>query len=167
MARKKIVLEPHLKSWDEVDTALKQVAECERVLANLNTDMNDALDAIKKQYAEMAKPVNDKIKHLDTDICRFVTDHRAEIPGKTMVLNFGKTGFRITSKLKYKRKAADVVAALERLKLSDCIKTTKKVIADTLKKKPVDVLEAVGAYLEKKDEFWYETTKEELQAPSD
>jgi len=167
MARKKVQQELNIKSWQEVDDSLKRIAECERVLDDMTNNMNYELDQIKEKYAAMAKPVQERIGHLETDISEFVTVRRSEIPGKTMVLNFGQTGFRIASKIKYKQKAPEVVAALLRLGLRDCVKTTQTVIADALKRKPVDTLEAVGAYIERKDEFWYEVTREALQTPEE
>lgn len=165
MARKKVKLECRLKSWDDVDNAMKQVAECERVMSDLTNDMNTELDEVKRRYADLAKPVQEKIDHYSADICQYVTENRGDMEGKTKELNFGRTGFRISSKLKFNKgvKAEAVVATLQRLKMTDCIKVKATVIADTLKKKPLEVLEAVGAYLYKKDEFWFETKQDVIQ----
>lgn len=166
MARKKVIPECRLHSWDDVDKTMKQVAACERVMGDLNNDMNTELDEIKRKYADLAKPVQEKLDHYGADICQFVTEHRGDMDGKTKELNFGRTGFRISTKLKYSKnvKAQDVIAALIRLKLTDCVKTTQTVIADTLKKKPLEVLSEVGAFLDKKDEFWFETKRDEIQS---
>ncbi len=163
--RKKVKLDCHLKSWNDVDATMKQVAECERVMSDLTNDMNTELDEIKRRYAEQAKPVQEKIDHYSADICQYVTENRAEMEGKTKELNFGRTGFRISTKLKYSKgvKAADVVVSLLRLGLQNCVKTTQTVIADTLKKQPLEVLSEVGAYLDKKDEFWFETKQDVIQ----
>lgn len=165
MARTKVKLECRLKSWSEVDDSMKQVSECERVMDELTTDMNTELDRVKARYAEMAKPVQERIDQQSADICQFVTEHRSEMDGKTRELNFGRTGFRISTKLKYNKgiKAADVVAALVKLRLTDCVKTTQAVIADRLKAQPLEVLDTVGAYLDRRDEFWFETKRDTIQ----
>lgn len=165
MARTKVKLECHLKSWGDVDEAMKRLAECERIRDGLTSDMNAELDAVKNRYAAMTAPVLERIAHYNADVCEFVTQHRGDMEGKTKELNFGSTGFRISTKLKYNRgvKSADVVAALLRLKLKDCIKTTQTVITDALRKKPADVLNEVGAYLDKEDAFWLETKRETIQ----
>lgn len=163
--RQKMKATCRLHSWDDVDATMKQYAACERVMGDLNNDMNTELDEIKKKYAALAKPVQERLDHYGEDVRQYVTENRTDMEGKTKELNFGRTGFRISTKLKYSKgiKAGDVVAALLRLKLTDCVKTTQTVIADTLKKKPVDVLDEVGAFLDKSDEFWFETKREEIQ----
>lgn len=165
MARVKIIPACRLKSWKDVDETLRQIAECERVKADLENNMNAEIAEITKTYAEMAAPVQEKIDHYSADICQYVTENRGDLKGKTKKLNFGSTGFRISTKLKYNKgvKSADVIAALERLGLKDCIKSTKTVIADNLKKKPRKVLVNVGAYLKETDGFWYETKSEVIQ----
>ncbi len=165
MARKKIKMECRLKSWDDVDLTMKQVAECERVLSDLNNNMNMELDEVKRRYAELAKPVQERVDHYSADICQYVTENRGTMDSKTKELNFGRTGFRLSTKLKYNKglKSADVVAALLQHGLQECVKTTQTVIADALKKKPADVLDKVGAYLDRKDEFWFETKQESIQ----
>lgn len=169
MSRTKVKAECRLKSWGDVDHTMKQLADCERVHDELTGNMNAELDAIKKRYAAMAKPVQEHIEHYEADICQYVTEHRGDMDGKTKELNFGRTGFRISTKLKYCKgiKVADVVAALLQRGLLECVKITQTPIVDTLKKQPADVLDAVGAYLDKKDEFWLETKREEIQPVAD
>lgn len=165
MARVKITPECRLKSWAEVDTAFQQIAQCERVLEDLTNDMNDELDAVKRKYADMSAPVLERKDQFSADVCQFVTEHRGEMEGKTMELNFGRTGFRISTKLKYNKgvKVADAVAALLQLKLGECVKTTQTVVSDVLKRQPADVLAKVGVYLDRADAFWFETKREEIQ----
>lgn len=169
MARTKVKMACQLGSWGDVDEAMKQVAACGRVMDDLTSDMNAEIDATKKRYADMAKPVQERLDHYSADICQFVTEHRGEMDGKTKELNFGRAGFRISTKLKYNRgiKSADVVAALLKRKLFDCVKTTQTVVADRLKQQPVELLDQVGAYLDRTDEFWFETKHDAIQPAKD
>ena len=164
-ARKKVALDCRLNSWGDVDEAMRQVAERERVIADLNNNMNMELDEIKARYAALAKPVHEQIDHYSADICQFVTEHRGDMEGKTKELNFGRTGFRLSTRLKYHKgiKAADVVAALLQRGLAECVKTTQTVVADRLKQQPLEVLDQIGAYLDRRDEFWVEVKQEDLQ----
>jgi phage host-nuclease inhibitor protein Gam len=166
MARIKSKSEPLLRSWDEVDGALKEIAGCQLSLMEIESEMNKQINGVKQASALEAKPHQDRIDKLSKDIEVYVTEHRAEINGKTKELNFGRTGFRISTKIKYNKgiKAADVVAALLKIGRKDCVKTTQTVIADTLKKQPMETLDKVGAYLDRKDEFWLEPNIEKLQA---
>lgn len=169
MARTKVKPECRLKSWGDVDHTMKRLADCERIHDELTSNMNAELDAVKKRYTELAKPVQERIDHYNADICQYVTEHRGDMDGKTKELNFGRTGFRISTKLKYCKgiKMTDAVVVLLQLGLDKCVQTKQTPIVDTLKKQPADVLDKVGVYLDKKDEFWLETKREDIQPAAD
>lgn len=166
MARIKIAATPIFQTWEDVDKALRAIAEKQLTIAEIQGEMNKQINGIKQISALEAKPHQDGIDKLSKDIEAFVTEHRGEIQGKTKELNFGRTGFRISTKIKYNKgiKAADVIAALLKLGRKDCVKTTQTVIADNLKKQTLETLDNVGAYLDRKDEFWLEPNIELLQS---
>jgi len=166
MARIKITDIPVFQSWEEVDDALREIGERELKLSEIEDEYNKQINGIKIISVMEAKPHQDCIDSLSKNIKDFVTEHRGEIKGKTKVLNFGRTGFRISQKIKYNKglKAADIVVSLLRLGHKDCVKTTQKVIADNLKKKPVETLNEVGAYIHSTDEFWCEPDIKKLQS---
>lgn len=167
MARTKIKEAPVLKSWEDVDDALKEIAEAELDIVDIEGEMNKQIQGIKLTAAQEAKPIQDRITSLGKDIKAFVEEHRGELDGKTKTLNFGKTGFRMSTKVilpKAQEKLAAIIKSIKARKMADCIVTTETINKDVLKKYTEDEIIRVGASLKKEDTFWYETDREKLQA---
>jgi phage host-nuclease inhibitor protein Gam len=167
MARTKIKESPVFKTWADVDDALKKIAEAELDLVDIEGEMNKQIQGIKLTASQEAEPINDRIASLGKDIKAFVEEHRDELDGKTKMLNFGKTGFRLSTKVvlpKPKEKLAAIIKSLKARKMTDCIVTVENINKDVLKSKYTeDEIIRVGASLKKEDTFWYETDKEKLQ----
>jgi phage host-nuclease inhibitor protein Gam len=166
MARKRIENKPSIKSWEEVNEALKEIAEGEILIEDIEGEMNRQINGIKKSSQLEAKPHQDRIDKLGKDIKEFVTEHRDEIEGKTKVLNFGKTGFRLSTTIsipRAKEKVAAIIKSLKIRKMTDCIKVEEKINKEVLKKYSEDEIIKVGAKLRKQDVFWYETAREKIR----
>ena len=165
MARTKVKDELVLKSWDDVDITMKEIAECELEIEKITTDMNQKIHDIKLESDMKAKQFQERIERLGIYVKDFVEDNKAELDGKTKQLNFGKTGFRLSAKLVLK-KVDQVLENLKKLKMDDCIIVKESVNKDVLKKYPEADIIKVGGTLKKEDIFWYETEREKLQASS-
>ncbi len=165
MARTKIKDELVLKSWDDVDITMKEIAECELEIEKITTDMNQKIHDIKLESDMKAKQFQERIERLGIYVKDFVEDNKAELDGKTKQLNFGKTGFRLSTKLVLK-KVDQVLENLKKLKMDDCIIVKESVNKDVLKKYPEADIIKVGGTLKKEDIFWYETEREKLQPSS-
>ncbi|PYG86713.1 phage host-nuclease inhibitor protein Gam [Ruminiclostridium sufflavum DSM 19573] len=167
MVRTRIKETPTFRSWEDVDNALREIAEAEIDLLDIEGEMNKQLQGVKLTAAQEAKPIQERIKVIGKDIKAFVEEHRGELDGKTKTLNFGKTGFRKSTKVmlpKAKDKLAVIIKSLKARKMNDCILTTETINKDVLKKYTEDEIIRVGATLKKEDTFWYETDREKLQA---
>lgn len=168
MARTKPKKEPVLQGWDDVDAVLCRIRKAEHKIAKEQLALNKLKDEATEKSAEAVKPFQDEIKELGLQIKEFVTANRDALDGKTKKLNFGSTGFRLSTKLMIPRgKEPDVIAALVAMGLDDCVKITETVRKDILRQKPQEVILEAGAYLKPTDEFWYETTQDELQDTSE
>ena len=95
MARKRME-DPSLKSWDEVNAALKLIRDNEIELELIEADMGKKIADIKEQAAEQAVPYRDDIKKLELQVKEFVTLNKAELKGKSREMDFGKVGFRMS-----------------------------------------------------------------------
>lgn len=162
MARVRIETEPLLKSWDDVDLHLKEIAECEIAIERIEADMNEKIQDIKLGSEMSAKPLKDRIDALGKEIKAFVELNRGEIKGKTKVMNFGKTGFRKSTKIIIKSVQA-ILKALRARKMEDCIIVKESVNKDRLVEYPDEIIAAVGAGKKVEDVFWYETDREKLK----
>ena len=160
MARKRVVEAPSLHSWEDVNDALRQIAEAQIVLGEIQSDMQKQILGAQKVAEEQSKPLNDNVAKLEREIKSFVTDHRDEM-GKTksMVLTFGEVGFRLSTSVslpRAKEKLEEIIRRLKSRQMTDCIVVEEKVSKEALKKYGEDTVNAVGATWKQSDVFGYE-----------
>jgi phage host-nuclease inhibitor protein Gam len=168
MARTRLKSEPRFTGWEDVDNALHQIQAAEAMLTRQELALNKTIAAAKGRAEESARPFQAAIKQIGQDIKEFVAAHKDELDGKTKKLNFGSTGFRMSTCLVIPRgKDGDVLAALKAMGLTDCVKTTESIRKDILKQQSEATILRAGAYLKPADEFWYETEKQEIQDTGD
>lgn len=122
-----------LKSWDQADEALKEIAEAEHELDMLHSAMNMQVDALKKQFDEAAKPYHEKVKKNELLVKEFASSSREQMDGKSKKLTFGTVGFRMSTKLGLPKDVAKVIANLRKYGMEKCITTKESVNKDILK----------------------------------
>ncbi len=160
MARKRVVEAPSLHSWEDVNDALRQIAEAQIALGEIQSDMQKQILGAQKVAEEQSKPLNDNVAKLEREIKSFVTDHRDEM-GKTksVVLTFGEVGFRLSTSVslpRAKEKLEEIIRRLKSRQMTDCIVVEEKVSKEALKKYGEDTVNAVGATWKQSDVFGYE-----------
>lgn len=162
MARRKVTAAPVLADWAAVDGALRDIRECEHALTELGVDRDRRIDNIKEEYSKMALPLQNRIKKLEADVKAYADAHRAELTGKSRTLNFGTVGYRISSRLILPAsKAAEAIATLKALGRKEFVKTTETLDRAALLRQPVELLNQIGAYIQQRDEFYYDVSGEE------
>lgn len=167
MARKRVVEAPSLHSWEDVNDALRQIAEAQIALGEIQSDMQKQILGAQKVAEEQSKPLNDNVAKLEREIKSFVTDHRDEM-GKTksMVLTFGEVGFRLSTSVslpRAKEKLEEIIRRLKSRQMTDCIVVEEKVSKEALKKYGEDTVNAVGATWKQSDMFGYEVNIAKLE----
>lgn len=167
MARKRVVEAPSLHSWEDVNDALRQIAEAQIALGEIQSDMQKQILGAQKVAEEQSKPLNDNVAKLEREIKSFVTDHRDEM-GKTksVVLTFGEVGFRLTTSVslpRAKEKLEEIIRRLKSRQMTDCIVVEEKVSKEALKKYGEDTVNAVGATWKQSDVFGYEVNIAKLE----
>ena len=167
MARKRVVEAPSLHSWEDVNDALRQIAEAQIALGEIQSDMQKQILGAQKVAEEQSKPLNDNVAKLEREIKSFVTDHRDEM-GKTksMVLTFGVVGFRLSTSVslpRAKEKLEEIIRRLKSRQMTDCIVVEEKVSKEALKKYGEDTVNAVGATWKQSDVFGYEVNIAKLE----
>lgn len=166
MARKRIEDVTVITSWEDVDVALKEIAECQIAITKIEGDMNEEINEIKEKANTKALICKEQIAEREKMLKKFVTSHKSEIDGKTKVLNFGSTGFRKSESVSIPRgedKKKAIIDSLRKNKMDDCIQVEEKINKDILKKYNKDMIIRVGASLKTKDTFWYETNLENVK----
>jgi phage host-nuclease inhibitor protein Gam len=167
MARKRVVEAPSLNSWEDVNDALRQIAEAQIALGEIQSDMQKQILGAQKVAEEQSKPLNDNVAKLEREIKSFVTDHRDEM-GKTksVVLTFGEVGFRLSTSVslpRAKEKLEEIIRRLKSRQMTDCIVVEEKVSKEALKKYGEDTVNAVGATWKQSDVFGYEVNIAKLE----
>jgi phage host-nuclease inhibitor protein Gam len=167
MARKRVVEAPSLHSWEDVNDALRQIAEAQIALGEIQSDMQKQILGAQKVAEEQSKPFNDNVAKLEREIKSFVTDHRDEM-GKTksVVLTFGEVGFRLSTSVslpRAKEKLEEIIRRLKSRQMTDCIVVEEKVSKEALKKYGEDTVNAVGATWKQSDVFGYEVNIAKLE----
>ena len=167
MARKRVVEAPSLHSWEDVNDALRQIAEAQLALGEIQSDMQKQILGAQKVAEEQSKPLNDNVAKLEREIKSFVTDHRDEM-GKTksVVLTFGEVGFRLSTSVslpRAKEKLEEIIRRLKSRQMTDCIVVEEKVSKEALKKYGEDTVNTVGATWKQSDVFGYEVNIAKLE----
>lgn len=167
MARKRVVEAPSLHSWEDVNDALRQIAEAQIALGEIQSDMQKQILGAQKVAEEQSKPLNDNVAKLEREIKSFVTDHRDEMGRtKSMVLTFGEVGFRLSTSVslpRAKEKLEEIIRRLKSRQMTDCIVVEEKVSKEALKKYGEDTVNAVGATWKQSDVFGYEVNIAKLE----
>lgn len=167
MARKRVIEAPRLKSWEDANDALRQIAEATIALQDIESDMQKQIVGAQKAAEAQSKPYNDRIAVLVHDIKEFVTDHREDMgKAKSMTLTFGEVGFRQSTSItlpKAKDKLEEVIRRLKARKMMDCIITKERVSKGILKKYGEDTVNAVGGTWKQKDIFGYDLNLAKLE----
>ena len=118
-----------LKSWDDVDMALRLKGECELGLDTIEADMNMRINDIKQESEKLAKPLKEKIKLLEGQIKEYAEENKTDIEGRTKNLTFGKVGFRLSSSVAVPtKKLSKIIDNLRKFGMENCIKITETVI---------------------------------------
>lgn len=155
--------EPHLKSWEDVNQALRQIAEAQNEIAMVEAGMNVQIDTIKLTYEEKIQEYKKQIKQQELLIKEFTTDKKDQLDGRTKDLTFGKVGFRKSTRLQLPKVLDKVIAALRRNGMEDCIIRKETVNKDILKQYDEQQILEVGGSLKVEDAFWYETKQVDLK----
>ena len=167
MARKRVVEAPSLHSWEDVNDALRQIAEAQIALGEIQSDMQKQILGAQKVAEEQSKPLNDNVAKLEREIKSFVTDHSDEMrKTKSMVLTFGEAGFRLSTSVslpRAKEKLEEIIRRLKSRQMTDCIVVEEKVSKEALKKYGEDTVNAVGATWKQSDVFGYEVNIAKLE----
>ena len=167
MARKRVIEEPTLKSWEDVNDALRQIAEAQIALGDIESDMQKQIIGAQKVAEEQSKPIKDAQARLEREIKAFVTDHRDEM-GKTKskTLTFGEVGFRLSTSIslpRAKEKLEEIIRRLKARQMLECIVVKEEISKEALKKYGEDAVNAVGATWKQKDIFGYDLNLARLE----
>jgi phage host-nuclease inhibitor protein Gam len=134
MAKRRSVKAPALKSWQEVDEALREIGESEIKLEEIDGEVTRQCNEIKDKYAPQSQSINARIRERTGQIEDFVEAHRDDFgEKKTRLLNFGETGWRQSTSIvipKGKEEIDEIIRRLRAREMNDCVVVSEKIDKD-------------------------------------
>ncbi len=153
-----------LKSWDEVDRALREIGECEIGIETIEAEMNMAINDAKIKAEKLGKPLKTAITVLEAQIKAFVEESKSSMESKSRDMNFGIVGFRQSTSISYSAsKTAEILEDLKKYGMTDCILIKESINKDVLKLRTDKELNKVGVKRKVVDNFYYETDREKIK----
>ena len=147
-------------SFEDVDTALAQIAARKRQIDLVGLGVAEQVDEIKTRAAAETEPLRLEIAALELAIGRFAEAGKTEFFGKrkSIQLQFGVVGFRASSKLKTLRKWTfeRVLNTLRDTGMRDYIRVKEEVDKEKLKGMNPETLAGIGCAVVTEDVFFYE-----------
>lgn len=168
MARKRIERVNSIQDWEGVNDALRQIAENQIALDEIEADMNKQILGAKRVAEELSEPLKDRISQLERDMEDFVQEHRADLgKSKSKRMTFGEVSFRLSTSIglpKAKEKLAAIIQQLRQKGMDECVVVEEKISKDALRQYGSEVVTEVGATWKQKDAFGYDIFLDRLEA---
>ena len=166
MARSKPQTMYPVKDLKAANACLGEIARIKRNLAEINTTMNEQIDALKKDAEAKAAPMQARLSAMESGLLAFAEYNKADLfqDKRSCELDFGLLGYRKSSEIRPKAKhtLAMILGRLKELGFTQAIRSKEEVNKDELHTWPDERLDLVGARRVEKDTFWYETKAEEI-----
>ncbi|MGF9798638.1 host-nuclease inhibitor Gam family protein [Brevibacillus agri] len=163
MSKKKAA--PLYQSWDEVNNAMRQIAEIDRTIQATEAELNRKIGELKAEAESVAAPLLAEKAELEKHIQAFTESRIDEFKdSKTKFLTFGEVGFRKATSI-VTRNVKAIIEALKQNRMTDCIKVSESIDKEELAKYDDPSLERVGAKRKIEDKFFYKPSVERIEAP--
>jgi phage host-nuclease inhibitor protein Gam len=146
-----------LNDWNEVDSALKQLGECDIRLAHIEGEATKKINEIKELAKKEADGIIETRKHVEKMITLFAENHKADFSKKrSKELNFGTVGYRLVKSVSIPRDKEKLTALLKSLKaygFGECIKYEEKPDKDKIAELSDESIVKLGLKRSVKDSF--------------
>jgi len=174
MARKKVDAEPVLKSWTEVDDALRTVAKLMREQLAEQAELDQQIEAIRTRFEPGMADRKGKLLRIEKDLQEYTEQHKEDLEtseGKrSKTMPHGTVGFRRSTELTTLPKVTwkQVVERIEEKgrKWLKLLRVKKEVAKDVVRQVDLkaEELEGLGMRFRDKDTFGYELNTDETAA---
>lgn len=141
----------------EVNDAIVEIGQRQRDRDRIESDMNAALAATRKEFEDQAAPHASRIKELASGVQTYCEAHRDELTAggktKTAKLASGEVSWRMRPPSVAVRGMAAVIEALKKLKLSRFVRTKEELDKDAVLKDPDAVSAIKGISVTQREDF--------------
>ncbi|MBF0125702.1 MAG: host-nuclease inhibitor Gam family protein [Magnetococcales bacterium] len=150
----------HVRDLQQANAALGEIAQLQRNIEIIETDMNESIDRIKRAADAFAAPRRARLESLANGLSAFAEFNKGTLFEKRrgVELSFGVLGFRRSSEIKPKGRGtwAQVLDRIKELGVGEAIRIREDVNRELLRGWPEERLELLGVSRIEKDLFWYE-----------
>ncbi|EAJ5678500.1 host-nuclease inhibitor protein Gam [Campylobacter lari] len=156
-----------IKSFEDVNLALKKIAELSVKIEKINGDVTLACNEIKESRAGEIKVLSDELKYMEQCISTFCENNKHEFAEKrSKEFTFGKIGYRISESVplpRVKEKLEALVKAFKSYGLNECISYKEELNKDAIIELEDSTLAKLGLKRVVKDNFRIEPRIESLE----
>ncbi|EAL5903165.1 host-nuclease inhibitor protein Gam [Campylobacter lari] len=156
-----------IKSFEDVNLALKKIAELSVKIEKINGDVTLACNEIKESRAGEIKVLSDELKYMEQCISTFCENNKHEFAEKrSKEFTFGKVGCRISENIplpRVKEKLEALVKAFKSYGLNECISYKEELNKDAIIELEDSTLVKLGLKRVVKDNFRIEPRIESLE----
>lgn len=158
----------NINSFEDVNLALKRVAELYVGIENINGEVTIKCNEIKESRAIEIKKLQDELNFVEQNIYTFCQDNKHEFAEKrSKVFTFGSIGYRISKSVsvpRTKEKLENLIKAIKSYGLNECISYEEKINKDNLVELDDSSLVKLGLKRIIKDNFRIEPKIESLES---
>ncbi|MGK9367561.1 host-nuclease inhibitor Gam family protein [Melioribacter sp. Ez-97] len=163
-----------LRNFDDVNNALREIAECDSFIADREIKMNEKINELKSAYEEETSEARSRKLALEKELEKFCIKNKNEFgSARTKNLLFGKIFFRTTppkvSLLNRKYTVATAVELASKLFKNKYVRIKKELDKDAIlasyaaKEIDDERLAAIGLKIDQQEKFGYEINWENLK----
>ncbi len=150
-----------LETTREVDVALLRIAQAEAAAEKITGAAEMRIRRIRESAAARAAEALEQAKGLRKAVEGWAKKNKRTFgPARSLALPHGRLGWRRVTRIAYKAKANDVVAALEAAGLEDALLVTKRPNKDVLATYEDETLADLGVRRRTADRFYADVTTE-------
>nr|DAT72033.1 MAG TPA: hypothetical protein [Caudoviricetes sp.] len=157
-----------IKTFTDVDSALKRICELEVALADINGEITLKCNEIKDAHKAQVEKLDNEKKYIESQITAFCEENKAEFAEKrSKEFTFGKIGYKLSKSVslpRIKEKVEKLIKALKSYKLEECITYEETINKDAIVELGDAELVKLGLKRVVKDNFRIETKIENLQS---
>jgi len=146
-----------LAGWGAVDVLVRRIGDLQRDIEKAEAKAQARINRIKEDLAEDLAGSREGIAAHIASIEAFATAHRAELKGsQSRELNFGKLGWRRSSKVSVKKGTVDLIKVMFGRAAEQYLHIKESPDKEALAKLTDEQLSKVGARRKRKEEFYVE-----------
>lgn len=158
---------PVPQSREEVIAAVREIGEQQRTRVRIETEMNDALAAVRETYERQAAPLAARIQALTRGVQTWCEAHRDELTQggkvKTARLASGEVLWRTRPPSVRITGAEAVIDALKRLHLGRFVRAKEEVNKEAILNEPEAVRDVRGITISQGEDFVIKPFETELE----